>query len=102
MTSNNPVHTREMLLETCYAGLRWLCDNPDVEEFLASFWYPECRKMSEGQRRNLLFVLYEAAWKRAERTAQQAEKAKDPLEALNFFIQSRRYFEAFKNLGEYL
>ena len=94
-----PLPPREIILDTCYRGLRWLCDNPDIDDFLATFWYPQCRSMSEVQRRNLLFLVYETAWKRAERTAHQAEEAQDPLEALEFFNESRRYFEALKISG---
>ena len=93
---------REILLDICVRGLNWLCVNPNIDGFLEAFWRPECQGMNETQRRNLLFVVYESAWRRAEDTTEQAYGADDHFEALTYYLRYRRYFEAFKSVGDYL
>ena len=72
---------RETLRDICLRALHRLLDNPDVEQFIPS-WEQECRDLPWQQRRTLLFVVYETAWRRAESVLQEAFRASHPIEAL--------------------
>jgi hypothetical protein len=92
----------DTLSDVSIRGLRHLYHDPDAETFVSTFWERECRNLAPVQRRNLLFGVYEEAWRRAEAILGEAKEAPGLFEAQAIAAVADRYFAVFKNLGEYL